>query len=52
VLIAWWGWEREQRRLGTVEADVPGIPEEHAGALVRFGGLRAPATLFSQLIFS
>jgi O-antigen/teichoic acid export membrane protein len=51
ALIAWWGWEREQRRLGTVDADVTGIPEEHAGALVRFGGLRAPATLFSQLIF-
>ena len=28
-----------------------GIPEEHAGALLRFGALRAPATLFSQLIF-
>ena len=28
-----------------------GIPEEHTGALVRFGALRAPATLFSQLIF-
>ena len=28
-----------------------GIPEEHTGALMRFGALRAPATLFSQLIF-
>ena len=28
-----------------------GIAEENAGALVRFGALRAPATLFSQLIF-
>ena len=28
-----------------------GIPEEHTGALLRFGALRAPGTLFSQLIF-
>ena len=49
--IAFAGWEREQRRFpaGGVAGD--GIAEERAGALVRFGGLRAPATLFSQLIF-
>ncbi|HEY7754815.1 MAG TPA: MATE family efflux transporter [Actinomycetota bacterium] len=50
LAIAWYGWEKEQRRF---HSDVPGdgIPEEHTGALVRFGALRAPATLFSQLIF-
>ena len=48
--IAWYGWEKEQGRFP--EASVgEGIAEEHTGALVRFGALRAPATLFSQLIF-
>ena len=48
--IAWYGWEKEQGRFP--EAAVgDGIPEERTGALVRFGALRAPATLFSQLIF-
>jgi O-antigen/teichoic acid export membrane protein len=48
--IAWYGWEKEQGRFP--EAAVgDGIPQEHTGALVRFGALRAPATLFSQLIF-
>jgi len=28
-----------------------GIPEEHARALVRFGAFRAPAALFSHLVF-
>ncbi len=37
------------RRHGSTPAD--GITEERTGALVRFGALRAPATLFSQLIF-
>ena len=48
--IAWWGWEKERRRS---PRDLTGeaIPEEHLGALIRFGALRAPATLFSQLIF-
>jgi O-antigen/teichoic acid export membrane protein len=50
LLIAWFGWEREQRRLAEPVAG-PGVPEERAGSLVRFGALRAPATLFSQLIF-
>lgn len=50
LAIAWYGWEREQTRFG--EAAVgEGIPEEHTVALLRFGGLQAPATLFSQLIF-
>ncbi len=48
--IAWWGWEREQRRFDPAPAG-QGIPEERTAALVRFGALRAPATLFSQLIF-
>jgi O-antigen/teichoic acid export membrane protein len=50
LAIAWFGWEKEQR--GFAESAVgDGIPEEHTGALLRFGALRAPATLFSQLIF-
>ena len=48
--IALWGWEKEKRRFPDVDHG-EGIPEEHTGALVRFGALRAPATLFSQLIF-
>ncbi|MGZ8598936.1 MAG: MATE family efflux transporter [Actinomycetota bacterium] len=50
LAIAWFGWEKEQGRF----PDAPvaeGIPEEHTPALLRFGALRAPATLFSQLIF-
>ncbi len=50
LAIAWYGWEREQRRFGAGRGG-EGIPEERTGALVRFGALRAPATLFSQLIF-
>ena len=62
LAIAAAGWDRERRRLAP-SGDAPqgdvvagadaesGIPEEHPGALVRFGALRAPATLFSQLIF-
>jgi O-antigen/teichoic acid export membrane protein len=49
LAIAWWGWEREARTLAG--AGGTGIPEERTGALLRFGALRAPATLFSQLIF-
>ncbi len=48
--IAWFGWEKEQGRLPE-SAPGEGIAEERTGALVRFGALRAPATLFSQLIF-
>ena len=51
LAIALVGWEREQRRFPTGELVGAGIPEEHTGALIRFGALRAPATLFSQLIF-
>jgi O-antigen/teichoic acid export membrane protein len=51
LAVALAGWEREQRRLPTLAIAGDGIAEEHAGALVRFGALRAPATLFSQLIF-
>jgi O-antigen/teichoic acid export membrane protein len=50
LAIAWYGWEHEQRRF-PMGAAGDGIPEEHTGSLVRFGALRAPATLFSQLIF-
>jgi O-antigen/teichoic acid export membrane protein len=50
LVIAGAGWLRQQRKL---RGDVTGeaIPEEHTGALWRFGALRAPGTLFSQLIF-
>jgi O-antigen/teichoic acid export membrane protein len=51
LAIAFGGWAREQRRFLAEGAVVEGIPEEHTRALVRFGALRAPATLFSQLIF-
>jgi O-antigen/teichoic acid export membrane protein len=48
--IAAWGWRREERRFTEIDHG-QGIPEERTGALIRFGALRAPATLFSQLIF-
>ena len=51
LAVAFSGWEREQRRLPARGGVDGGIAEEHAGALVRFGAMRAPATLFSQLIF-
>lgn len=51
LAVAFTGWEREQRRFPPQEAVGEGVPEERAGALVRFGALRAPATLFSQLLF-
>jgi O-antigen/teichoic acid export membrane protein len=51
LIVAWAGWEREQRRFHVVDGTGAGIDEERSGALVRFGALRAPATLFSQLIF-
>ena len=49
-LVAWWAWERESRGFAEMTDD-GGIPEEHTGALVRFGALRAPAALFSHLVF-
>ncbi len=50
LLVAVYGWEKEQRRFPP-DVSGDGIPEERTGALLRFGALRAPATLFSQLIF-
>jgi O-antigen/teichoic acid export membrane protein len=50
VAIAVYGWWKEQRRFPH-ELAGEGIPEERTGALLRFGALRAPGTLFSQLIF-
>ena len=50
LLIAMFGWRRLSRG-ADAEPRGDAIPEENTGALIRFGGLRAPATLFSQLIF-
>lgn len=50
LAIAAYGWHKEQRRFPH-ELTGEGIPEERTGALLRFGALRAPGTLFSQLIF-
>lgn len=49
-LFAWWAWERETRGFHA-RTEGGGIPEEHTGALMKFGALRAPATLFAQLLF-
>jgi O-antigen/teichoic acid export membrane protein len=49
LAIAWYGWWKEQSRFPGAAG--VGIPEERFGSLLRFGALRAPATLFSQLIF-
>jgi O-antigen/teichoic acid export membrane protein len=49
LAIAWYGWRKEQSRFPGAAG--VGIPEERFGSLLRFGALRAPATLFSQLIF-
>lgn len=51
LAVAVGGWEREQRRFPEGSSADVGIEEERTGALLRFGALRAPATLFSQLIF-
>jgi len=51
LAVAFTGWEREQRRFPAQDTVGEGVPEEHLGALMRFGALRAPATLFSQLLF-
>ncbi|HEY7661019.1 MAG TPA: polysaccharide biosynthesis C-terminal domain-containing protein, partial [Actinomycetota bacterium] len=50
LCIAWYGWEKEKARFPDAVTGDP-IPEERTAALLRFGALRAPATLFSQLIF-
>jgi O-antigen/teichoic acid export membrane protein len=49
-VAAWWAWERETRGFEG-RTGGGGIPEERTGALLRFGMLRAPATLFAQLLF-
>ena len=43
---AWWLWRRETRAFGH-EAPAPG----EVGELLRYGAPRAPAALFSQLLF-
>src|SRR2546428_4975232 len=48
--FAWLAWERESRGFEG-RTDAGGIPEEHTRALLKFGMLRAPATLFAQLLF-
>ncbi|MEX2275187.1 MAG: flippase [Actinomycetota bacterium] len=50
LVIAWWGWQKQSRGFVQVPTG-KGIPEEETRSLLRFGALRAPATLFSQLIF-
>jgi O-antigen/teichoic acid export membrane protein len=50
LAIAWYGWTKEQRAFPGSDLG-QGIPEERTASLLRFGALRAPATLFSQLIF-
>jgi O-antigen/teichoic acid export membrane protein len=50
LAIAGYGWLKEQGRFPH-ELTGEGIAEERTGALLRFGALRAPGTLFSQLIF-
>ena len=50
LAIAYAGWRREGARLPRDVAGA-GIAEERTSALWRFGALRAPGTLFSQLIF-
>ena len=49
-VFAWWAWERETRGF-EARTEGGGIPEERTGALMKFGALRAPATLFAQLLF-
>ena len=52
LAVAWFGWEARARRLRDAPGSVDeGVPEERTGALLRFGAFRAPATLFSQLLF-
>lgn len=50
ALAAWWAWERESRPLKGFTHE-GGVPEERTGALIRFGAFRAPAALFSHLVF-
>lgn len=50
LLVAYRGWRVRERRLPPRSGGDP-LPEERSSALWRFGALRAPGTLFSQLIF-
>jgi O-antigen/teichoic acid export membrane protein len=50
AVFAWWARERETRGFDA-RTEGGGIPEERTGALMKFGALRAPATLFAQLLF-
>ena len=50
LVAAFMAWEGESKPLtGVIEGG--GIPEEHTAALMRFGAFRAPAALFSHLVF-
>jgi O-antigen/teichoic acid export membrane protein len=49
-VLAWWAWQRETRGFHA-RTEGGGIPEERTGELMKFGALRAPATLFAQLLF-
>jgi O-antigen/teichoic acid export membrane protein len=48
--FAAWAWQRESRGFDARPRG-EGIPEEKTGALLRFGMLRTPASLFAQLLF-
>lgn len=50
LIVAWLGWRKLTRDFPDAVVG-EGIKEEGTGALLRFGALRAPATLFSQMIF-
>jgi O-antigen/teichoic acid export membrane protein len=50
LVVAVAGWLRAKQKL-PAELAGDAIPEERPGALLRFGALRAPGTLFSQLLF-
>jgi O-antigen/teichoic acid export membrane protein len=50
LVVAVGGWMRARTKLPSEIAGDP-LPEERPAALLRFGALRAPGTLFSQLLF-
>ncbi len=50
LVAAFVAWERESRPL-TLQTEGSAIAEERTGALLRFGAFRAPAALFSHLVF-
>ena len=49
-VVARWAWQRETRGFEH-RTETGGIPEEGTRRLLTFGALRAPATLFAQLLF-